>query len=108
MRSKKLSENIAEWLLPLRDGDGLVEAKIVLVALLTCRSVSIAVVSPVRVPSIFSIVPCRALSLGMTPPNGRKSLTMVWSIRTLRSARNRVRFLRSAFHSRQMIWNSRT
>ena len=39
-------------------------------------------------------------------PNGRKSLTIVWLTNTLRSARNKMRFLRRAFHKRQMIWNA--
>jgi hypothetical protein len=46
------------------------------------------------------------LSLAMAPLKGRKSLTMVWSIRMLRSARNRMRFLAPLFHSRQMIWKA--
>jgi|GEM_PF-5676366 len=55
------------------------------------------------VPSARSIVFDRVLSFAIAGPNGRKSLTIVWSMRTLRSARKRMRFLRPAFHSRQMI-----
>jgi hypothetical protein len=43
-------------------------------------------------------------------PKGRKSLTMVWSTRMFRSARNSTRFCRPAchcdFHRRQMIWKA--
>ena len=42
-------------------------------------------------------------SLAIAAPKGRKSFTIVWSISTLRSARNRMRFFRPAFHNRQMI-----
>ena len=45
-------------------------------------------------------------SLVIAPPNGRKSFALVWSTSTLRSARNRMRFFRRAFHSRQMIWKA--
>ena len=57
-------------------------------------------------PSARSMVPAFVDSLAIAAPKGRKSLTMVWSINTLRSARNRMRFLRPAFQSRQMIWNA--
>jgi hypothetical protein len=45
-------------------------------------------------------------SLAIVAPKGRKSFTIVWSIRMLRSARNRMRFFRPAFQSRQMIWKA--
>ena len=57
-------------------------------------------------PSARSMVPALVESLAMAAPKGRKSLTMVWSTSTLRSARNRMRFLRPAFQSRQMIWKA--
>jgi len=55
------------------------------------------------VPSCRSMVLALVDSFAIAPPNGRKSFTIVWSISTLRSARNRMRFLRPAFHKRQMI-----
>ena len=64
------------------------------------------VVRSVLVPSSRSMVLALVLSLAMAAPKGRKSLTMVWSISTLRSARKRMRFFRPAFHSRQMIWKA--
>ena len=57
-------------------------------------------------PSSRSITLDAVLSFAMAEPNGRKSFTIVWSTRTLRSARNRIRFLRPAFQRRQMIWNA--
>ena len=48
----------------------------------------------------------QVLSFAIAEPNGRKSLTIVWSTSTLRSARNRIRFFRPAFQSRQMIWKA--
>jgi hypothetical protein len=64
-----------------------------------------AVATVSRLPSARSMV-LWVESLAIAPPKGRKSLTMVWSISTLRSARNKMRLARPAFHSRQMIWNA--
>ncbi len=55
---------------------------------------STAVGSWTSVPSSRSMVFEEVLSLAMAAPKGRKSFTMVWSTRTLRSARKRMRFLR--------------
>jgi hypothetical protein len=57
-------------------------------------------------PSSRSIVFAPVLSLAMAAPKGRKSLTIVWSINTLRSAKNKMRFFCPAFQSRQMIWKA--
>jgi hypothetical protein len=46
------------------------------------------------------------LSLAIAAPKGRKSFTIVWSTSMLRSASNKMRFFRPAFHRRQMIWNA--
>ena len=105
IRSKKPGENSRIELLPfLRAGDRLIEAEIDLVG---------GVDAPLLVERERQIDPwCRPArsmvlalveSFAIAAPNGRKSLTIVWSISTLRSARNRMRFLRPAFHSRQMI-----
>ena len=48
----------------------------------------------------------RGLSLAIAPLKGRKSLTMVWSIKMLRSAKNKMRFFAPLFHKRQMIWKA--
>ena len=108
IRSKKSGENSRVELLPLlRPGDRLVEAEIDLVggvdpALLVERQRQI---DPwCRPAARWSWRWCE--SLAIAAPNGRKSLTIVWSISTLRSARNRMRFLRPAFHRRQMIWKA--
>ena len=58
------------------------------------------------VPSSRSMVFVLVLSFAIAEPKGRKSFTMVWSTRTLRSARKRMRFLRPAFHKRQIIWKA--
>ena len=105
---EEAGRELAEELLPLlRAGDRLIEAEIDLVggvdAALSCRwrwSVRSSL------PSSRSMVLALVLSFAIAAPNGRKSLTIVWSISTLRSARNRMRFLRPAFHSRQMIWKA--
>ena len=70
------------------------------------RRPSRALVSSPEEPSARSMVFAFVDSLAIAGPKGRKSLTMVWSTSTLRSARNRMRFLRPAFQSRQMIWNA--
>ncbi len=70
------------------------------------RFLSSAVAISTVVPSSRSMVFEPVLSFAIAAPNGRKSLTIVWSMRTLRSARKRIRFFRPAFHSRQMIWNA--
>ena len=105
---EEAGRELAEDLLPFfRAGDGLVQAEIDFVggvdaALLVdggrqldCRC---------RPHARWSWLP--VLSLAMAAPKGRKSLTMVWSTRTLRSARKRMRFFCPAFHSRQMIWKA--
>src|ERR1700730_15776555 len=63
------------------------------------------------VPSLRSMVLALVDSFAIAAPKGRKSFTIVWSINTLRSARNRMRLLPSGFHARdfhkrQMIWNA--
>ena len=105
---EEAGRELAEQLLAfLRAGDRLVQAEIDLVG---------------RVDAAFLVdggrqldFACRprarwswhsVLSFAIAAPNGRKSLTIVWSTSTLRSARNRMRFLRPAFHSRQMIWKA--
>ena len=45
-------------------------------------------------------------SFVIASPNGRKSLTMVWSTRMLRSARNSTRLAWPLFQSRQMMLNA--
>ncbi len=70
------------------------------------RCLSRAVGSSTSVPSSRSMVFDAVLSFAMAAPKGRKSLTIVWSMRTLRSARKRMRFFCLAFHSRQMIWKA--
>ena len=102
---EEAGRELAEELLPLlRAGDRLVEAEIDLVgrvdaALLVEREWQIDLACRPSRSMVFGSV----LSFAIAAPNGRKSLTIVWSIRTLRSARKRMRFLRPAFHSRQMI-----
>jgi hypothetical protein len=58
------------------------------------------------VPSSRSITLLLVLNLAMLLPNCLKSFTIVWSARMFRSTRNRIRFLRPAFHGLQMIWNA--
>ena len=105
---EEAGRELAEQLLPLlRAGDRLIEAEIDLVggvdaALLVERQWS----DRSCVPSCRSMVLALVESFAIAAPNGRKSFTIVWSISTLRSARNRMRFLRPAFHSRQMIWKA--
>ena len=102
---EEAGRELAEELLPLlRPGDGLIEAEIDLegrvdAALLVERRGEF----DCRCRPSRSMVLAPVLSFAIAAPNGRKSLTIVWSTRTLRSARNRMRFLRPAFHSRQMI-----
>ena len=43
--------------------------------------------SSTLLPSSFSMVLALVESFAMAGPNGRKSFTIVWSMRTLRSAR---------------------
>ena len=99
---------LAEELLPfLRAGDRLIEAEIDLVggvdaALLVDGGGQVDAACRRRARWSWTSVE----SFAIAAPNGRKSFTIVWSISTLRSARNRMRFLRPAFHSRQMIWKA--
>ena len=51
------------------------------------RFLSMAVVSSTSLPSSRSMVLEPVLSFAIAAPNGRKSLTIVWSMSTLRSAR---------------------
>ena len=101
---EEAGRKLAEQLLPLlRASDGLIEAKIDFVG-----GVDAALFVERRGQSTSgavarSMVLALVLSFAMAAPKGRKSLTIVWSISTLRSARNRMRFLRPAFQSRQMI-----
>ena len=75
------------------------------------RFLSSASARSTEVPSCRSMVLALVESFAIAAPKGRKSFTIVWSISTLRSARNRMRLLPSGFqrrdfHSRQMIWNA--
>ena len=104
---EEAGRELAEQLLPLfRAGDRLVQAQVDLVGGVDAAFLSRAVVSSTSVPSSRSMVLALVLSLAIAGPKGRKSLTIVWSTSTLRSARKRIRFLRPAFQSRQMIWKA--
>ena len=102
---EEVRRELAEELLAFfRAGDGLVEAEIDLVGGVDAPCfLSTAVAGRPTLPSSRSMVLEPVLSLAIAAPKGRKSLTMVWSTSTLRSARNRMRFFRPAFHRRQMI-----
>ena len=89
IRSKNPGENSLEELLPLLGSrDRLVQAEVDLVRrvdpplAVDARSRSSAVA-----PSTASMVFDRVLSFAIAALKGRKSLTIVWSMRTLRSAR---------------------
>ena len=102
---EEAGRELAIELLPLlRAGDRLIEPEIDLVgrvdaALLVERQSSDRPSCRPRRSMVLALVE----SFAIAAPNGRKSFTIVWSISTLRSARKRMRFLRPAFHSRQMI-----
>ena len=93
---EEAGRELAEQLLPLlRAGDRLIEAEIDLVG-----GVDAALLVDARWSGRSWCRPRArwswrwSLSFAIAAPNGRKSLTIVWSISTLRSARNRMRFLR--------------
>ena len=102
---EEAGRELAKELLPLlRAGDRLIEPEIDFVggvdpALLVERQRQVDLRCRPARSMVFALVE----SFAIAAPNGRKSFTIVWSISTLRSARNRMRFLRPAFHSRQMI-----
>jgi ParB family chromosome partitioning protein len=115
-----LSLDMKEWFTPTAENyfskvtkDGIVEALkeardgAVAPAWLKAKKSDLAspsaIVSSTSLPSSRSMVLALVLNFAIAGPKGRKSLTIVWSTSTLRSARNKMRFLRPAFHSRQMI-----
>ena len=107
IRSKKSRRELVVELLPfLRAGDRLIEAEVDLVRrvdapLLVDRRDQVDFGAVLSLDHLAAV-----LSFAIAAPNGLKSLTIVWSTSMLRSARKRIRFLRPAFHRRQMIWNA--
>ena len=95
-----------EFLAFLGAGDGLIETEVDFVGGVDAAVFVEGGGEGYSAPSSRSMVLALVESLAILPAKGRKSLTMVWSMRMLRSARKRMRFLRPAFQRRQMIWKA--